>query len=375
MLPRHFVFIVILAFCTLGLTAAPPGAKQVYAGQEDAPLFQEALSRYGQWLNYGSYGQVWRPGQVNRDWRPYTNGRWVPTQEGYVFETDEPWGWATYHYGNWLPTRDYGWVWVPGGTWYPHTVNWRTNDENVGWAPVPPPENVAAENYSDGYPAMGYDSSSALNSYGSYPYGTIASNWIFTRAPDFLLGWGQPYSSAYSYANTGLLLGPQYIPTVYERTVYVVNYVSPSYATNAYYNWGPPLTYITKVTNINNIDVDRRYKDLHLSHLHNVMPPSTLMKCHPAWREVLPMSGTARQGHLRSVPNFKIGKGKLNYPDAIPAPASLQPSQNAARSPANLKANQPASDNRKTGVYKGEFGKLTQPAKSIPGSGLCGNHH
>ena len=240
MLPRYFMFIILLAFCTLGLTAAPPGAQQVYAGQEDAALFQEALSRYGQWLNYGSYGLVWRPRQVNRDWRPYTNGRWVPTPEGYVFETDEPWGWATYHYGNWLPTRDHGWVWVPGRTWYPHTVNWRTNDENVGWAPVPPPEYVGAENYSAGYPAMGYDSSSALNSYGSYPYNTLASSWIFTRATNFLLGWGQPYSSMYSYAYNGLLLGPQYIPTVYERTVYVTNYVSPSYAINAYYNWGPP---------------------------------------------------------------------------------------------------------------------------------------
>jgi hypothetical protein len=60
MLSKHFVFIVILAICILGV------AKQVYAGQEDAALFQEALSRYGQWLNYDSYGLVWRPGQVSR---------------------------------------------------------------------------------------------------------------------------------------------------------------------------------------------------------------------------------------------------------------------------------------------------------------------
>ncbi len=324
MVPKHLSgFIVMLVLCTLGLTAAPPGVRQANAGQEDAALFQEALSSYGQWFTYGSYGPVWRPRQINRDWRPYSNGRWVPTQDGYVFETDEPWGWATYHYGNWLFTRDHGWVWVPGRTWYPHTVNWRTNDENVGWAPVPPPEYLGAENYSDSYPAANYDSASGYNLYGSYPGTTLASSWAFIRATDFLLGWGQPYSSVYSYANTGVLLGPQYIPVVYERTVYVVNYVSPSYAANAYYNWGPPLTYITRVTKIKNIEADHRYKDLRLARLRNVMPPASLMQHHPAWREVFPMASTARQGHLRSVPNFSLATGKLNYPDAIPAPASL----------------------------------------------------
>ena len=205
MLPRYICRLaIILAVCTLSFSMASPGATPAYAGQEDAALFQEALSAFGQWLNYGQHGLVWRPGQVDKNWRPYTNGRWVPTQEGYVFETDEPWGWATYHYGNWLPTKDQGWVWVPGRTWYPHTVNWRTNDENVGWAPVPPPESMGAETfYSDEYPAMDY-SSAGLNSSGYYANNVLPSNWMFTRATDFLLGWGQPYSSAYSYATSGV---------------------------------------------------------------------------------------------------------------------------------------------------------------------------
>ena len=29
---------------------------------------------------------------MNEDWRPYTDGRWVPTNDGYVFESQEPWG-------------------------------------------------------------------------------------------------------------------------------------------------------------------------------------------------------------------------------------------------------------------------------------------
>ena len=389
MLQRHlYGFVIILAIGILGLSTAPPGVRQAYAGQEDAALFQEALSSYGQWLTYGSYGPVWRPRQVNRDWRPYTNGRWVPTRDGYVFETDEPWGWATYHYGNWLFARDHGWVWVPGRTWYPHTVNWRTNDDNVGWTPVPPPEYLGAENYSDNYPAADYDAASGGNAYGSYPGTTLASSWVFTRSTDFLLGWGQPYSSAYSYAYNGLLLGPQYIPVVYERTVYVVNYVSPSYAANAYYNWGPPLTYITRVTRIKNIEVDRRYQDLRLAHLRNVLPPASLIQRHPAWREVFPMAGPVRHGHLRSVPNFSPATGKLNYPDAIPAPASLPSTRQAARPSANLPANQQTTAsgkaqpqaNGKVENFRTPSGQVTQSASQslVPnsaGTGLTSTTH
>jgi Family of unknown function (DUF6600) len=339
MLPRNLRnFVIIMSFCTLWLTI-PPGGVPAYASQEDVALFKEALSDYGQWFTYGSYGPVWRPRQISPNWRPYTNGRWVPTQDGYVFETDEPWGWATYHYGNWLLSKDHGWIWVPGRTWYPHTVNWRTSDDNVGWAPVAPPEFLETESYVDSsYSMAAYDT--AYNTDGSYLGNTLASTWIFTRATDFLLGWGQPYSSAYSYINTGVLLGPQYIPAVYEQTVYVINYVSPSYATNAYYNWGPPLTYVTRVTKIKSIESDRCYKDFRLAHLRNVIPPAVLMQRHPAWREVFPMAGTARPGHLRSVSNFRLTTGKLNYPDAIPAPASLQAGLNVASHAGAVQAKQ-----------------------------------
>ncbi len=44
------------------------------------------------------------------------------------------------------PPKNNGWVWVPGRTWYPSTVEWRTSPESepvdtsyVGWAPTPPP--------------------------------------------------------------------------------------------------------------------------------------------------------------------------------------------------------------------------------------------
>ncbi|MDD3581118.1 MAG: hypothetical protein PHW74_08865 [Desulfobacca sp.] len=324
--PLHIFKIFLLIGILLvgaGALASPP----VQAGQEDAALFQEALARFGQWLDHSQYGPVWRPQQVAQNWQPYTNGRWVPTQEGYVFETDEPWGWATYHYGNWANTGDYGWVWVPGRTWYPHTVNWRTNDQYVGWNPVAPPDTAALGEYASEYYSPGnYPTALEMGPNSAYGYQTSPLSWIFTQASNFLLGWGQSYSPAYSYASAGVLASPQYIPTIYERTVYVNNYVTPSYAPRACYNWGPPVKYINKVTNIN-IERDHCYRNIRLAHLRNALPPAHLESRHPGWREVRPAWLANHRFTVRPVSHARMRPGGLNRPDALAAPASLSRSR------------------------------------------------
>ena len=151
---RLLGFMAALAL-TLALVLGPGFTGTAGAASEDVAMFYDDLSQYGQWVEDGKYGPVWRPNQVAEDWRPYTNGRWVPTDDGNVFESEEPWGWATYHYGNWMPTEANGWVWVPGRTWYPSTVEWRTSPESepvdtsyVGWAPTPPPNYVPPPDYA-----------------------------------------------------------------------------------------------------------------------------------------------------------------------------------------------------------------------------------
>lgn len=359
--------IILLAVGTMGLVVALPAVHLVYAAPEDVALFQDVLSRYGQWLDHSQHGPVWRPSQANRTWRPYTNGRWVPTQEGYVFETEEPWGWATYHYGNWVSTNEHGWVWVPGRTWYPHTVNWRTNDENVGWAPVPPPEYTG----SDTYYSEGYGSTPSLDTYGSTPsqgtYGysrnnSLSSGWTFTRATDFLLGYGLPYSPMYSYAYSGVLVAPQYIPVIYERTVIVNNYVTPRCAPKACYNWGPPMPYLARVTHLRNFEHDHRYKNLRPGQLRNVMPPGNLVHRHPAWREILPNEGTPRERSIRSVANLRTASGGLNRPDAIPAPLSLrrQQTEGASRHDGLVPSTAPFASDSPTGSQQVP-GKMAEP--------------
>ena len=101
-------------------------------------FFYDALDPYGDWMRFEPYGWVWVPNAVDPFWRPYTFGRWVWTDWGWMWVSSERWGWATYHYGRWVRVRQHGWVWVPGDVWGPGWVAWRRGSGVVGWAPLPP---------------------------------------------------------------------------------------------------------------------------------------------------------------------------------------------------------------------------------------------
>jgi hypothetical protein len=93
---------------------------------------------YGEWVVTAEFGRCFRPRGIEVGWRPYTNGRWCYTDDGWLWASDEPYGWATYHYGRWYEDSRAGWVWVPGRTW--RRRGWRGGHGggNVGWAPLPP---------------------------------------------------------------------------------------------------------------------------------------------------------------------------------------------------------------------------------------------
>ncbi len=105
----------------------------------DYGTFYESLSPYGSWIEIPVYGYVWQPVIVrDASWRPYCHGRWVCTDHGWTWISDEPFGWAVYHYGRWTQLRDRGWIWVPGCEWAPSWVSWRSCGTHIGWAPLPP---------------------------------------------------------------------------------------------------------------------------------------------------------------------------------------------------------------------------------------------
>jgi hypothetical protein len=122
-----------------GLGAARAGTSVSVGIQiNSARDFYEPLGSQGTWVQTSRYGRCWYPAYVDHGWRPYCYGHWEWSDEGWYWNTDEPWGWATYHYGRWVWDSYYGWVWVPDTVWGPSWVSWREGGGYVGWAPLPP---------------------------------------------------------------------------------------------------------------------------------------------------------------------------------------------------------------------------------------------
>jgi hypothetical protein len=109
--------------------------------------FYSPLTPYGGWVDLPRYGHCWRPAGVVAGWRPYTNGHWEWTDAGWYWASDEPWGWACYHYGYWNYDPAYGWVWLPGTEWSPAWVSWREAPDYIGWAPCGPGGVAVAQSY------------------------------------------------------------------------------------------------------------------------------------------------------------------------------------------------------------------------------------
>lgn len=125
-------FGVLLLLCIAQLRSAQ--ALTVTIGFGD---FYSGLSSSGRWIDNPNYGQCWTPNGVDASWRPYSNGRWVDSNDGWVWVSNESWGLQTYHYGRWIYT-DNGWCWIPGSVWAPAWVNWYVGPSYIGWSPCGP---------------------------------------------------------------------------------------------------------------------------------------------------------------------------------------------------------------------------------------------
>ncbi len=89
----------------------------------------EELGAYGEWIDTKDYGWIWRPhaSVINTyaDWAPYRYGHWTwLSPYGWTWVGNEPWGWAPYHYGRWVFYDNY-WAWVPRSQFYKKRSWWR----------------------------------------------------------------------------------------------------------------------------------------------------------------------------------------------------------------------------------------------------------
>ncbi|HLJ26468.1 MAG TPA: DUF6600 domain-containing protein [Candidatus Angelobacter sp.] len=78
----------------------------------------EDLDRNGTWRTDATYGPVWVPTHVSRDWAPYREGHWAWVDPwGWTWVDDAPSGFVTSHYGRWAHVNEGNgggdWAWVP----------------------------------------------------------------------------------------------------------------------------------------------------------------------------------------------------------------------------------------------------------------------
>jgi len=128
--------IIILAAVLFVAVTFNAEAKRHYHGV--GGYFYTQLTPYGSWIEIDYGVVVWRPTIIRVNWMPYQMGRWVWTYDGWYWDSYEPFGFITYHYGRWFYDDYYGWLWYPDYEWAPAWVEWRYDNNYIGWAPLHP---------------------------------------------------------------------------------------------------------------------------------------------------------------------------------------------------------------------------------------------
>jgi hypothetical protein len=149
--------IFAIAFTIVALSFASPAALAQNAQdtqatdatipQQQVSEVQDAqrnvLTQYGRFVQHQKYGEVWVPTVTPQGWHPYPPCNWVNSKQyGWYYDDKTPWGQIVHHYGRWVYDAQMGWIWTPGSEFSPGWVVWRTSPEWVGWAPMPPDQDV-----------------------------------------------------------------------------------------------------------------------------------------------------------------------------------------------------------------------------------------
>jgi hypothetical protein len=161
---------VLAAISMLPGPAFAQQAPQPSRTTQDDPV-RATLSQFGSFVSHPKYGEVWTPTVTPPDWHPYAPCNWVNSKLGWYYDDTTDWGAIVHHYGRWTHDVQLGWIWIPGGEFSPGWVVWRTSQQWIGWAPMPPDEDlqtVSADAFNKG------------------------DSWIFQDVPAFERGCSGP---------------------------------------------------------------------------------------------------------------------------------------------------------------------------------------
>lgn len=98
-------------------------------GKADFDLAMQTLNPYGTWSKIDG---IWAYTPLDHQ-APYTHGRWIYTEFGWLWKGDLPHSWVTEHYGYWKRGANQIWSWFPGPYWLPEIVELRMTPTHIGW--------------------------------------------------------------------------------------------------------------------------------------------------------------------------------------------------------------------------------------------------
>jgi hypothetical protein len=130
-LSRILFIVALLAALAPAIARAGMNEDTKYTekGQADFDTFLQLLNPYGTWSKID--GQ-WAYTPLDHG-APYTSGRWVYTEYGWMWMGRRPHSWATEHYGYWKRSASKVWSWYPGPSWLPETIEIRRTPDYIGW--------------------------------------------------------------------------------------------------------------------------------------------------------------------------------------------------------------------------------------------------
>jgi hypothetical protein len=288
-------FLLLALFALVGL--APHSAEARVEVSFD--FFYDGLSPHGEWIEVGDYGACWRPRGVDADWRPYSDGYWSYTDGGWTWVSYEDFGGIVYHYGRWVEVEDEGWCWVPDYEWAPAWVSWRSNDDYVGWAPLPPEARWRRD--------------TGISVWVDSHYDIGPARYNFCRTRDFGAPYLRPvivsrFENATIIVRTANVTNISYYDDGYGDFGGRVHCGGPSFAfINQHVHRPIPalkLVHKTNITNINIRNVNIFNAEARGNQLAVVAP-----------RVVAPAKGIGRPKLVRSIPAAKISKGWAGVKD------------------------------------------------------------
>ena len=235
-------------------------------------FFYSNLAPYGSWIELNNGVTVWRPNFMRTNWAPYEYGQWIWTNNGWYWDSYEPFGWIAYHYGRWYYDDYYGWIWVPDDQWAPAWVEWRYDNNYIGWAPLPPYANFSV----------------SLGIHFSINFFTPYSHWHFVRYNHFC----NPHVSNY-------YIGHKYVSGFFSRTKYRTNY---GFQDGRVVNRGVDINFIKR----------RSGQNIKIREIKAVSNPSNLRNSNGSRNEVRSFIGSREEISRGNTRNIEIRKADRN---------------------------------------------------------------